>query len=134
MVLESDSKECKPKNNPAIPNAAKIEDPSFCPCIARSVPAAEVWRVDRITARMARIKPTPFHPPFSACVIGQIGLLVCQANLTTVDAISPTVHADIFDSKRPGCPHAEYQVAAHDRLDMETENPTINSLDTGSVT
>src|ERR1022692_3149502 len=66
IVLESDRRECKPKNRPAKPKPANSDDPSLRPWIARSFPLAGDFRVERRTAKTARIRPVAFQPPFEA--------------------------------------------------------------------
>src|SRR5690349_295146 len=101
MVLESERRECSAKKRPPIPKAARTDEPCFRSW-GDSLPLMRVLRVVRRTAKNARINPMPLYPPFEACEVGQMGLLVCHANLTTLCMIRPTVQAVILDSSCVG--------------------------------
>ncbi len=87
--------------------------------------------MDRQTARMASIKPTPFQPPFGAWDVGQMGLLVWNANLMTLEAMRPNAQAVILDSRRLGWLDSENQVAVHARQDIQIAKPTAKSRAAG---
>src|SRR5690606_31620845 len=100
MVLVSERRECSPNNRPPMPMAVRYAEPDLF-WVATTWPEVRGARlVKRRAARIPSTRPVPFHPPFSACMMGQMGLLVHHANLTVAESISPTVQARILDSRR----------------------------------
>src|SRR4051794_17925921 len=85
IVLESDSSECIAKKTPANPSAGNVDE-LFDEAGDISEPEWE-WRDDLKAARTPRANPSPFQPPFSACMIGHKGLFVRHANLATLERI-----------------------------------------------
>jgi len=93
-----------PNKRPARPNAARKDEPclfDFCERLTESLELG-VLRVVLSTATTARRRPILFQPPFSACIVGHIGLLVYKANLATLEAIKPIPNAHIRASRRCG--------------------------------
>ena len=133
MVLESDNSECIPKNRPANPKLARAEDPlGFSGKSEAPVPIIRL--VDRSMASNARRRPNLFHPPFSACIIGHMGLLVQKANFAMLDAIKPMLNDDTLFARRAGLPRSAYQVADQARQDIETPKPTAKRRYSGDLT
>ena len=91
-------------------------------------------RVARRTLTTARAKPVLFHPPFSACIMGQRGLFVAHAYFTTLDARSPPVHARILASSRAGLARSPVNVTAHVKQLSAKEKPNVKSRYAGSLT
>ena len=134
-MLESESSECMAKKRPPRPRPAKYGEP-FRPCAAKTGSPLLVVTllVDLKTANTATTKPVLFQPPFSACNIGHIGLLVWLANFAMLESIKPVPQASTRASSRAGCERSAYHVAAQAMQDIDTAKPTSKSLYTGSGT
>ena len=134
MVLVSDKSECRPKNKPLKPRAARKDEPLSLTLLGGAPLVMGTRRVNRSVASTANASPRPLCPPLSAFMMGQIGLFVLQANFIAEDKASPTIKAKSLDSSWPSCSDLEASVAVHDRQAINTPNPTANSRYAGSVT
>jgi hypothetical protein len=131
-VLESDRRECIENKTPARPKLAKIEKPFVNgPGAARSVPVLAVDLVEMRMATSATPRPVLFQPPFASCMMGQMGLLVQNANFAILEAITPIEKADMRASRRRGWDRSAKKVAAHARQDMDRPKPTANKRGMG---
>ena len=134
MVLESDSKECIPKTKPPKPRPANKLEPAGLPMVSSPPLFSVVCLVERKIAISARNSPVLFQPPFWACIMGQIGLLVREANFVRLEASKPILQANTCASRRTAWDLSTHHVADQARQAIETPKPTANRRSSGAFT
>ena len=132
MVLESDSREWRPKKAPARPNPAQTEGPFGFSIGALSMCFDCFWNARRSASAKRKI-PVLFKPPFASFMMGQSGLLVQKVNLEMLLAMRPTSHAETLASSIAGLLRLLYHAETQPRHPCQTAKLTAPRRSSGDL-